>query len=137
MGMVIHKLTGAIYAKFGTAALTGTFGTRYFPEEAEGSPAFPYVISEVVPSAPLTDAYGNVTSADVTIIFKVIGNGHDATAANMATLLAAFDNVSLTLAGGAQINVYRTGEPIPTKLPDDETGNDVWQWSVAYTYSIQ
>lgn len=139
--MFIDKLLNAIYSKFtGTAALTTAFGsspTRYYRDEAEGSPAMPYVVSEVVPGSPLTDAFANAISADVTVVFKVVCNGHNVSAGHMTTLITALDNTILTLSGGTNIGMYRQNEPHPTKLPEDDDGDDVWQWSVAYVYQIQ
>ncbi len=139
--MFIDKLLTAIAAKFigggAVAGLTTAFNGRFYLEQAEGSAAMPYVVLEVVPSAPLTDAYANAISADVTVVFKVVGQTNATTAANVAAVCTALDNTALTLSGGTNIGMYRIGEPIPIKLPESENGVDTWQWSVAYVYQVQ
>jgi hypothetical protein len=90
-----------------------------------------------MPQATLTDSYGNLTSSDPTILFKIIGNGHNPTAANASTLMSVFDDTLLSLTGATNFSMFRVGEPIPTQLDDDENGNQVWQWAVAYNFSIQ
>lgn len=140
--MILDKLLNGIVTKWAaTAALTSAFtanGTGGpFREQATPGAALPFVVLEVVPSAPLTDPFGTSRSADVTVIYKVIGEGHNATAALMALILTAFDDVHLTLTGATTCGVLRNGEPIPTPLGDDFDGSDVWQWAVAYTYHVQ
>ncbi len=144
MAMIIHKLLDGVYAKFtATGALTTAFPGGMFREEAKPGATFDFIVMELMQSAPLTDSYGNVTSADATIILKAVCkgdaagvSGHDSGATKAAAICAAYDNVLLTLTGATTIDAYRIGEPIPIRLEDDK-GIDVWQWAVTYHYSIQ
>jgi hypothetical protein len=140
--MTIDKLLNGIKTKWAaTGALTTAFASNGtdgpYRDIAEGSPAMPYCVLEVGSFAPLTDAYANAISAEVTLTFKVVGNGNNATAANVALILAAFDHATLTLTGATNIGMYRLSEPWPMKLPSDQFGSDVWQWSIPYIYQIQ
>lgn len=138
--MLIDKLLNAMASLFiggsANATLTTAFGGRYFRDQAEGSPAMPYVVAELAPVQPLTDAYANRISTDTTVILKVVGNGHNATAANMSSLMGVLDNTTLTLTGATNHSMYRVSEPVGIKLPEDEFGVDVWQWGVSYVYSV-
>ena len=54
----------------------------------------------------------------------------------MQTLLGSFDNSLLSLSSGTNDAVTRSGEPTPALHRHDAAGNDVWEWSVTYSYSV-
>ena len=54
----------------------------------------------------------------------------------MQTLLGNLDDSLLSLSSGTNDAVTRTGEPTPMLHRHDLQGNDVWEWSVVYLYSV-
>jgi len=141
---MILKLLHAIYTQFtGNAGLTSAFPGGMSRDTAQPGASMPYIVSEVV-GGPLTDAYQNKISSDITIVFKAVGcasdsaSGHDLTYNAIKAFIDIFDDTNLTLSGATNYSMRRIGEPIPAKLEDDASsgGKDVWQWSVIYEFSV-
>jgi hypothetical protein len=129
-------LLNAIYTKFTTSGtLTSAFPGGLFRDRAPETTSLPYVVSHVVQSK-LEYSYGGPCRSDTQVKFSAYGVGHDATGTLMNALTAAFDDARLTLATGVNDTVTRMGDPIPILHKHDGHGNDVWEWSVVYEYSI-
>jgi hypothetical protein len=128
-------LLNAIYSKF-TSALAGTFPGGLHRDQAPEGTAMPYVVSRVV-SSRIEYAYGGACRSDTQIKFSAYGVGHDATGALMGALTGAFDDALLTLASGTNDAVTRLGDSAPALHKHDAQGNDVWEWSVTYDYSVR
>lgn len=141
---MILPLLHAIYSTFtANETLATAFPGGMGRDTVPPGTAMPYIVSEVV-GGPLTDAYGNAISSDITIIFKAVGgagnsaSGHDLTYSAIKAFIDAFDDTLLTLTGATNYSMRRIGEPIPVKLEEDASGGgkDVWQWSVIYEFSV-
>jgi hypothetical protein len=129
-------LLNAIYAKFtADPALVAAFPGGLFRDRAPEGTAMPYVVSHVVASK-IAYAYGGPYRTDTEVRFSAYGVGHDATENAMQTLLGSFDDSLLSLSSGTSDAVTRTGEPTPALHRHDSQGNDVWEWSVVYVYSV-
>jgi hypothetical protein len=130
------QLLNAIYTRFTTTgALTSAFPGGLFRDRAPEAIALPYVVSHVVQSK-LEYSYGGACRSDTQIKFSAYGVGHDATGTLMNALTTAFDDALLTLSNGANDTVTRLGDPIPVLHKHDAMGNDVWEWSAVYEYSV-
>ncbi len=131
------SLLNAIYAKFtGDAVLTAAFPGGLFRDHAPERTPMPYLISHVLSATPVY-AYGSAISRTTTHVrFSAYGVGHDATCAAMRTLLAHFDDATLTLSSGTNDLVTRLSDPLPKLLRHDARGNDVWEWTVTYAYGV-
>jgi len=130
-------LLNAIYSKFtSTGALTTAFPGGMHRDQAPEGTALPYVVSHVV-SSKVEYAYGGACRSDTQVKFSAYGIGHDATAALMDTLTGAFDDALLTLSTGTNDTITRLGEPTPVLHKHDGQGNDVWEWSATYEYSVR
>lgn len=130
-------LLNAIYSKFtSSGTLTSAFPGGLHRDQASEGTAMPYVVSKVV-SSKMEYAYGGACRSDTQIQFSAYGVGHDATGTLMDTFTSAFDDGLLTLPSGTNDSVTRLGEPAPSLHKQDGEGNDVWEWSVTYDYSVQ
>lgn len=130
-------LLNAIYLKFtSTGALTSAFPGGMHRDQAPEGTAMPYVVSRVV-SSKVEYAYGGACRSDTQIKFSAYGVGHDATGTLMNAFTGAFDEGLLALSAGTNDTVTRLGEPVPVLHKQDAEGNDVWEWSVTYEYSVQ
>jgi hypothetical protein len=129
-------LLNAIYTKFtASSALVAAFPGGLFRDRAPEGTTMPYLVSHVAGSK-VEYAYEGVYRADTQIRFSGYGVGHDATGNALAILLANLDDVTLTLSSGTNDSVTRSGEPTPTLHRHDSQGNEVWEWSVTYNYSV-
>ncbi len=129
-------LLNAIYAKFiADAALVAAFPGGLYRDRAPEGTTMPYVVSRIVASK-VSYAYGGPYRTDTELRFSAYGIGHDAIGSDMQTLLGSFDDALLTLSSGTNDSVTRCGEPTPLLHRHDAAGNDVWEWSVTYTYSV-
>jgi len=129
-------LLNAIYAAFtADAALVAAFPGGLFRDRAPEGTAMPYVVSHVV-ACKVAYAYGGPYRTDTELRFSAYGVGHDAVGSAMQTLLDGFDDSLLSLSSGTNDAVTRIGEPTPVLHRHDSQGNDVWEWSVVYTYSV-
>jgi hypothetical protein len=130
-------LLNAIYSKFNSAgALASAFPGGMHRDQAPEPTAMPYVVSKVV-SSKVEYAYGGACRSDAQVKFSAYGVGHDATGTLVNALTSAFDDALLTLSSGVNDSVTRVGEPVPLLHKQDGEGNDVWEWSVTYEYSVQ
>jgi hypothetical protein len=129
-------LLNAIYAKFtASPALVAAFPGGLFRDRAPEGTTMPYLVSHVAGSK-VQYAYGGIYRTDTEVRFSGYGVGHDATGSALTTLLAGFDDVLLALSSGTNDSVTRSGEPVPVLHRHDSQGNEVWEWSVTYTYSV-
>ena len=130
-------LLNAIYTTFtNSAPLATAFPGGLHRDQAPEPATLPYVVSHVVQSK-LEYSYGGACRSDTQIKFSAYGVGHDATGTLMNALIAAFDDVLLTLSAGTNDTVTRLGDPIPVLHKHDAQGNDVWEWSVVYEYGVK
>ena len=130
-------LLNAIYSKFNsTGTLTSAFPGGLHRDQAPEGTAMPYVVSRVV-STKVEYAYGGACRSDTQVKFSAYGVGHDATGTLINLLTGAFDDAPLTLSTGTNDSVTRLGEPAPLLHKHDAQGNDVWEWSVNYDYSVR
>ena len=135
-------LIDAIIAKFTSAGLASTItGGMYYQQVASGV-AFPYAVITVI-TAPLTDAYGNLISSDVTVQFALFGEGMRTSAVLMASLMAAYDNTLLSISGATNSGMWRNGDAVPMLQPQgdtaqkDQNSKDVWGHYVEYVYQVK
>jgi hypothetical protein len=130
-------LLNAIYSKFtSTGALTTAFPGGMHRDQAPEGTAMPYVVSRVL-SSKIEYSYGGACRAETQIKFSAYGIGHDATATLANALISAFDDALLTLSSGTNDSVTRLGDAVPVLNKHDGLGNDVWEWSATYDYSVR
>ncbi|HYF33823.1 MAG TPA: hypothetical protein VD994_00925 [Prosthecobacter sp.] len=139
---MVVALFDAIKTKFeATAALTtGITGGIFYQEVAAGT-ATPYMVVSTLPSE-LVDAYSNAISGDLKVQFAVFGEGARVVAVLMESVLAAYDNTTLTLTGNTNIGMYRVDVPHQMLQPAEgayrnQNSKDVWGSYVTYCYSVQ
>jgi hypothetical protein len=129
-------LLNSIYSHFtGNAPLVAAFPGGLFRDRAPEETTMPYVVSSVV-SSKLDYAYGGPYRTHTEIRFSAYGIGHDAIATAMQLLVSAFDDVLLPLSSGTNDTVTRLGDPSPVLHRHDSQGNDIWEWSVTYSYGV-
>jgi hypothetical protein len=129
-------LLNAIYAKFiADAALVAAFPGGLFRDRVPEQTTMPYVVSKVLASR-VAYAYGGACRTETEVCFSAYGIGHDTIGSAMQMLLGSFDDALLTLSSGTNDSVTRSGEPTPSLHRHDAAGNDVWEWSVTYTYCV-
>jgi hypothetical protein len=129
-------LLNAIYSKFtASAPLVAAFPGGLFRDRAPEETAMPYVVSHVV-SSKLDYAYTGAYRTTTEVRFSAYGIGHDAVAAEMQLLVNVFDDALLSLSSGTNDTVTRMGDPTPTLHRHDSQGNDIWEWSVVYSYGV-
>jgi hypothetical protein len=130
-------LLNAIYSKFtSTGALASSLPGGMHRDQAPEGTVMPYVVSRVVASKT-EYAYGGACRSDTQVKFSAYGVGHDATGSLVDALTGAFDDALLALSSGTNDTVTRLGDPVPLLHKHDADGNDVWEWSVTYEYSVR
>jgi hypothetical protein len=129
-------LLNALFARFtASSALVSAFPGGFFRDRAPEAATMPYLISHVTGSKAAL-AYGGIYRVETEVCFSAYGVGHDAVGSAIQTLLAQLDNQPLMLSVGTNDTVARFGEPVPKLHRQDAQGNDVWEWSVTYSYNI-
>lgn len=139
----------AVYAKV-LASLVGiyvpwtpdngvTYPVSYFTDLAPTNAPFPRLVGSVVPNAGSQSKYsGGMAFEPISFRFTAYSNvSQAACVGNIESVMAAFDDVLLTLSVGHMTNTVRTGQPVPVLDPDrDSTGKDIWRASVQYLWTI-
>lgn len=141
MSSATTELLSALQTWF-AANLATPFTGGLSIHEIPARTAFPYAVATLIAS-PATQKYGGagVAYSENVVQFSVFGVPPAANAlAAMDALIAALDNVTLSLANGRQhFHSIRLGEPVPT--PDspgqDEQGRDVFVWTVTYQFAVR
>ena len=129
-------LLNAIFAKFTSdSALVSAFPGGLHRDQAPESTAMPYLVSQVIHSK-LEYSYSGPLRTETQIRFRAFGVGHDATGAVVDLLVSHFDDALLTLSSGTNTSVTRLGDSVPVLHKHDAGGNDVWEWSVVYEYTV-
>ena len=129
-------LTAIKSAFAGNSTLTAAWTGGLFANRAPETAAMPYLVY-FVQAATTTTSYGQKAQDTVVIRFVGTGVGLLATGQNMELLDAAFANTILSLSSGQNFNVMRMTPPTPSMLAGvDKDGNEIWNWSSAYTYSV-
>ena len=130
-------LLNAIYSKFtGDSALTTAFPGGLHRDQAPEGAAMPYLVSRVIESK-LEYGYSGPYRSETHIRLSAFGVGHDAIGALIELLADQFDDVLLTLSAGTNDSVTRLGDAMPVLCRHDAQGNDVWEWSITYSYGIK
>lgn len=129
-------LLNALYSRFtASSPLVAAFPGGFFRDRAPEAATMPYLISRVTGSKAAL-AYSGIYRTEIEMRFSAYGVGHDAVGSAMQTLIAQLDNQPLALSMGTNDAVTRLGEGVPTLHRQDAQGNDVWEWSVSYSFNI-
>ncbi len=127
----------AISAKFTAsllASITGGLHAGSAPERA----VMPYCVYFPV-GGPYIETFGNANHQEPTIQFNVIGTGRRAVGVLCEALATAYRNTALTISGGKNFSVIQQTESLcdPDPIDLDESGNEVWRWTVTFLFGVQ
>lgn len=113
-----------------------TYPVGVYADEAPERATLPYMVTSII-AAPATTRYGGIQRTEPQIQFAAYGVGRAAGYARMLAFINVFDELTLTLSSGKMVNTTRLGSPVPALDPSkDETGQNVWQWTVVYQFVL-
>jgi hypothetical protein len=127
----------ALVPAMNTAASTVFTGGIHQDKPPAGTlPATPYLVFSVI-STPRELKYGGVQRATARVQFSGYGNVYANVDAAMTQLTTALEDTVFQMTTGHNVNAQQIAEVVPRKEEvTDANGNDVWQFTVDYLYTL-
>jgi len=137
----MKELTDAIVARFTAAGLAATITGGIWLDKAGRRTDAPFDVLTVIPVSARDESYGGAGHATIHIQHAIFHTDRATSASAMADLLAAFDNVYLTMATKKTISMRRVTEPFQAQVPDGDpnfniVSRDAWGSFVEYEYTV-